>query len=209
MHGSVPRKLVRLGWSLALHPRYAWRYLLRGPWSPRSPLELGIPWFSEAAIDFLEGYLAAGMTAFEWGAGGSTVYLAARTGAVTSVENDAAWIARVRERLAREGQGHVEFLHRPYDFAAATAFEDSAYLHAIDGRTADVIVVDGAEENVQVRPRCFYLAERHVRPGGIIVVDDAWRYPELRERTRARMRRTFQSTGPCRPGVTSTDVHFY
>jgi predicted O-methyltransferase YrrM len=60
-----------------------------------------------------------------------------------------------------------------------------------------------------VRPVCFARAERQVRPGGIIVVDDSWRYPALRQANRARHFRDFQSVGPFRPGVTSTDIFFY
>jgi hypothetical protein len=43
----------------------------------------------------------------------------------------------------------------------------------------------------------------------MIVVDDSWRYPELRAKNRAKRFSVFQSVGPCRPGVTSTDVFFY
>ena len=73
----------------------------------------------------------------------------------------------------------------------------------------DIIVVDGSEEWTQVRPICFQKAEARMKWGGIIVVDDSWRYPGLRERNRAKSLRIFQSVGPCRPGVTSTDVFFY
>ena len=61
----------------------------------------------------------------------------------------------------------------------------------------------------QVRPICFRKAEEHVKPNGIIVVDDSWRYPSLRENNRARDVKVFQSVGPCLLGVTSTDVFFY
>ena len=44
---------------------------------------------------------------------------------------------------------------------------------------------------------------------GIVVVDDSWRYPGLRRNHRAKELKIFQSVGPCRPGVTSTDVFFY
>jgi spermidine synthase len=73
----------------------------------------------------------------------------------------------------------------------------------------DVIVVDGSEEWTRIRPVCFEKAQEHIKPGGIIVVDDSWRYSEIRERHRAKSFRVFQSVGPCRPGVTSTDIYFY
>ena len=73
----------------------------------------------------------------------------------------------------------------------------------------DIIVVDGSEEWNLIRPICFEKAEKHVKKGGVIVVDDSWRYPELRERNQAKDFQVFQSVGPCRPGVTSTDIFFY
>ena len=56
---------------------------------------------------------------------------------------------------------------------------------------------------------CFERAENQIKPGGIIVIDDSWRYPGLRKKNRAKEFREFRSVGPCRPGVTSTDVYFY
>src|ERR1022692_694672 len=95
------------------------------------------------------------------------------------------------------------------DFKNPEGFENSAYLHSIPPQKFDVIVVDGAEDAVPVRPICFYHAENFINPGGIIVVDDSWRYPELRRINRAAKHRIFKSVGPCRPGVTSTDIFFY
>ena len=62
-----------------------------------------------------------------------------------------------------------------------------------------------AQRRCLVMPPWVY----HIKPGGIIVVDDSWRYPKLRQENRAQKHRIFQSVGPCRPGVTSTDIFFY
>jgi hypothetical protein len=97
----------------------------------------------------------------------------------------------------------------PFDFKNPEGFEQSDYLRAIEGHRFDVIIIDGSEEWIHVRPICFEKAERHVATGGIIVVDDSWRYPELRHKNCAREHQILQSVGPCRPGVTSTDVFFY
>jgi predicted O-methyltransferase YrrM len=97
----------------------------------------------------------------------------------------------------------------PYDFKNPVEFEKSEYFNSMPDLSFEVLVVDGSEEWTQVRPACFAKAEQHVKPGGIIVVDDSWRYPGLRQNNRAKEHRVFQSVGPCRPGVTSTDVFFY
>jgi len=56
----------------------------------------------------------------------------------------------------------------------------------------------------------FVQRRKQIAPGGIIVVDDSWRYPELPAgESRARCQQVFESVGPGRFGVTSTEVVFY
>ena len=149
------------------------------------------------------------MSVFEYGSGGSTLFFARRVRTVISTEDNAAWIEKVRRRLTELSLKNVELQHHEFDFKNPKEFENSAYLNSIPPQKFDVIVVDGAEEIVPVRPNCFYHAENFINPGGIIVVDDSWRYPELRRKNRAVGHRIFKSVGPCRPGVTSTDIFFY
>jgi predicted O-methyltransferase YrrM len=104
---------------------------------------------------------------------------------------------------------NVEIQLRQFDVKNPVDFERSEYLKAMTGKTFDVIVVDGAEEWTQVRPICFEHAEQQVNPGGIIIVDDSWRYVKLRASSKAKKHQIFRSVGPCRPGVTSTDIYFY
>lgn len=208
MHGSVATRLARVVRYLATHPRHIAPYVRMNP-RVSSPLELGLPWFSWGAIEFLDRYVRPSMTIFEYGSGGSTLYFARRGASVRSVENNADWQVRVIEKLRTQGIDNVEIRLRPYDFVRAVHFEESEYLHAIGEDRFDVVAIDGSEYDVPVRPVCFRHAERHVKPGGIIVVDDSWRYPALRERSRAVRWKSFVGTGPARFGVTSTDVHHY
>ena len=175
----------------------------------KQPLDLELPWFSYAAIDFLRSFLEPQMSVFEYGSGGSTLFFARRVRTVISIEDNATWFENVRRRLAELSLKNVELQHHEFDFKNPKGFENSAYLNSIPSQKFDVIVVDGAEEAVPVRPICFYHAENFINPGGLIVVDDSWRYPELRRKNRAANHQIFQSVGPCRPGVTSTDIFFY
>jgi hypothetical protein len=195
MRGSPLTKTARLASYLAAHPaelpRYA-RHLLS------TPIRARLPWFSWAAIDFLKTYLQPNMTVFEYGSGGSTLFFSDRVEAVTSVEDVPEWHALIARRIKDEGltvdyrlsapgNAHIETLTDPYN----------------------VIVVDGSEDwpDHIVRPAFFAHAEKFVIKGGIIIVDDAWRYDELI--SKKANRREFTSTGPCRPGVTRTDIYFY
>lgn len=209
MQGTLPQKVIRLVGDLISHPQYIPRCARHNLLNGKTPLDLEIPWFSYAAIDFLETFLKSDMIVCEYGSGGSTLFLARRTKFVYSIEDNAEWFQRLSQRLRDKGLMNVNLKLYPFDFKNPVGFEKSSYLHAIPDELFDVIVVDGSEEWTQVRPACFRHAEKHIKPGGIIVVDDSWRYPILRTSHHAKRFEVFQSVGPCRPGVTSTDVFFY
>lgn len=209
MHGTIPQKIGRVIGNLALHPQYIGRCLTHNLLNGKTPLDLGIPWFSYAAIDFLEDFLQPEMSVCEYGSGGSTLFFARRTRSVHSIEDNADWYQRVSQRIKQESINNVSLTLCPFDFKNPKGFDQSEYLHAMPDKPFDVIVVDGSEEWTQVRPICFEKAQDRIKPGGIIVVDDSWRYPGLRQNHHARAHRVFQSVGPCRPGVTSTDIFFY
>jgi len=209
MHGTVPQKVGRVVANLLTHPSYIPRCLSHNVLRRRSPAELELPWFAYAAIDFLEDFLRPDMTVCEYGSGGSTLFFARRVKSVYSIEDNPEWFERVSATIREKSLRNVSLSLHPFDFKQPRNFEDSDYLNAIPSEQFDVIVVDGSEEWTQVRPVCFRNAEDHIKPGGIIVVDDSWRYPDLHRTHRAKGFTVFQSVGPCRPGVTSTDVFFY
>jgi len=209
MHGTVAQKIGRVITNLVLHPQYIPRCVTHNVINGKTPLDLEVPWFSYAAIDFLKSFLDRDMTVCEYGSGGSTLFFARRVKSVISIEDNARWYDLVSRRLEEKSIQNVTLRLYPFDFKNPTGFENSAYLHALPEEKFDVIVVDGSEEWHHVRPVCFEKAERRIKEGGIIVVDDSWRYPRLRQQNHARRCRVFQSVGPCRPGVTSTDVFFY
>jgi predicted O-methyltransferase YrrM len=209
MQGTIPVKIARVLTNLAFHPKYIPRCLTHNLINGKSPLDLETPWFSYAAIDFLNEFAKPQMEVCEYGSGGSTIFFARRTKSVFSIENDPKWFECVSQRLQQQKIENVTVELHPFDFENPIGFEHSSYLHAMPDMRFDIIVVDGKEEWDQVRPICFRKAEGRIKPGGIIVVDDSWRYPDLRKQNKALKYRTFQSVGPCRPGVTSTDVFFY
>jgi precorrin-6B methylase 2 len=209
MHGTIPQKIGRVVADLCLHPQYVPRCLAHNVMGRKTPADLELPWFSYAAVDFLDDFLEPHMTVCEYGSGGSTLFFARRVSRVFSIEDNPQWFNLVSERLERKSIGNVTLKLCPFDFKNPAGFEKSEYLHAIPEERFDVVVVDGSEEWTRIRPICFQKAETRVKKGGIIVVDDSWRYPELRQHNEAEHHRIFRSVGPGRPGVTSTDVYFY
>ena len=209
MHGSNFQRLGRLLGHLGRRPQYIGRYLRTSLPRHFTPLDLQLPWFSYAAIEFLESFLRPSLKVFEYGGGGSTLFFARRVAHVSCLESSKEWAEKIRLVLNREKITNVDVQVHSYDPNDAIAFAQSAYLLALQKKSPDVIVVDGYEEAVPLRPICFQLAETLIKPGGIIIVDDSWRYADLREKNRAKRRIEFQSVGPSRFGVTSTDIYFY
>lgn len=202
-------RVPRIAWHCLKRPGDIPRYVRYGIGARSSPLEMGMPWWSFGAVDAVAKLLHPDMEVFEFGSGGSSLFLGRRVKHVTCVEDSETWAGLVRERAAQLGLVNLEVLLRPFDFQRAENFSGSDYLGALGGQSYDLIVVDGQEESVPVRPECFWKAENHIHPGGIIVLDDSWRYPCVEERHRAKSRKIFQGTGYCRRGVTSTALFFY
>jgi hypothetical protein len=209
MKGSIPQKIGRVVANLCLHPGYLPRCVAHNLVGRKTPVDLELPWFAYAAIDFLDDFLKPGMTVCEYGSGGSTLFFARRVRHVVSIEDNAQWFKVVSDRVRQKSIDNVTLKLCPFDFKKPAGFEKSEYLHAIPDELFDVIVVDGSEEWTRIRPVCFEKAQSRVKKNGVIVVDDSWRYPEIRRCQTARSFQIFQSVGPCRPGVTSTDVYFY
>jgi predicted O-methyltransferase YrrM len=204
-----PQRVAKLAGDLMQHPGNVPRYVAHNLVTRKTPVDLQLPWFSYAAIDFLESYLRKEMSVFEFGSGGSTLFFARHCKWVTSVEDNSGWYQLVAEKLAHRGVRNVDLRHVSVAFTTEQDFSNSHYLKAVHVSTFDVIVVDGTEWTANVRPICFRSAEKQVAPGGIVVVDDSWRYRELRQSNRAKRLEVFESVGPARFGVTSTDVYFY
>jgi len=55
-----------------------------------------VPWFTYPAVDYLNRLIRPDWKVFEYGAGGSTGWWAARVAEVVSVEHDSEWAAHVR-----------------------------------------------------------------------------------------------------------------
>lgn len=161
----------------------------------QSPMEDGVPWITFGATSFLKEHLREGMKAFEWGMGGSSVFLLNIGVSLVSIEHDVDWFKKASQDLGgnsswsptliepvkgREpndpsdwstyGSSHQEFLD--------ASFEE--YVRAIDkydDQSLDVVLVDGRS-----RPSCFHHALQKVRPGGFVLWDNTDRdtyYPEM------------------------------
>jgi precorrin-6B methylase 2 len=119
-----------------------------------------VPWLTYSAIVALDRAMTGNESVFEYGAGYSTLWFAARARRVISVEGSAEWVKRLREQLP----DHVELHAVPHDQA-------EAYLACIEvaGRSLDVILVDGGPD----RSRACRLASQHLVSDGLIILDNS------------------------------------
>ncbi|MCE9528607.1 MAG: class I SAM-dependent methyltransferase [Planctomycetales bacterium] len=129
--------------------------------------------------DKILSFLRPGTRMLEWGAGGSTVWLAQNLPAgatLTSVEHDPKWFQKVQDHIGNAP--HVRLLLReatgPLGANATIKEEDPRYLqsfvHALDGEQFDLIMVDG-----NARAACLRQAKDLLAPGGIVMLHDAQR----------------------------------
>ena len=211
MNGTKASRWLRLAGSFARHPDYIPRYLRDRAPERSSPLEIQLPWISYGAIYFLEGYLKPDMTVYEYGSGGSTLFFASRVARVTSIEHDPLWYSLVQTKLQENSVTNANLQLVEWDLSQLADFENSHYVQSLWDTEADVILIDGLEDQSKYnrRPICFAFAETQIKQGGIIILDDSWRYTHLRQKNSAVGVQVFESAGPGRRGLTSTDVYFY
>ena len=194
-----------------------WRHSLA---NKTTPAQEGLPWLTFGAIRFLDGWLKAGMRVFEYGCGGSTIFLAARVKEVVSVEHDEGWARHVVQQFERSGQTLPQILMLPPEPDARAGIADRSasdpteylsanasyqgqsfrrYAAAIDSYADgyfDLVIVDG-----RARPSCIRHAIPKVRAGGLLLVDNVERdYYEPAQAGLAQQgwrKREFHGPGPC------------
>jgi hypothetical protein len=125
---------------------------------------------------------------FEYGSGGSTRFWLSQGAQCVSIEHDPAWFEVVRARLGGAKVDYRLIEPEPATEVGRSAADPEAYLSddehyrgmsfrkyagAIDEFAAghfDIVMVDG-----RARPSCLMHAADKVRPGGLLVLDNAER----------------------------------
>ena len=149
----------------------------------RSAISDEVPWIPFRAVRWLSRQLGREMRAFEWGSGGSTLFLARRLGEVVSVEHDPTWYAVVAERLRSSGLSNCKYQliapsPAPRDGTrfgsgqrGSTHLDFESYVRAIERHPDgyfDLVMIDG-----RARIACLNAAWSKVRVGGFILLDNS------------------------------------
>jgi hypothetical protein len=208
MEANTTKRVVLVALHMILRPWHAVRWL--GSFVARkTALELGLPWMSWRAIEYLRDELRPGLRVFEWGAGGSTVFFAERGCRVVTVESDFGWSNAVASAL-KTRNCFSNVIIRRMSVSEDKPASIREYLEAVHtGEPWDVVVVDGPESSNLSRVDCVREATDALQPSGFLVLDDAYRsaYACVPQLLRGWTRRGFQGLGPARLGVTQTDVY--
>lgn len=152
-------------------------------------LEAPSPWLTFDAIERIRARMTDGMRIFEYGSGGSTLFWLKWRIDLCSVEHDPEWHEVVKGKLppnARidyrlippEPHGQPDPRTDPADPLAYVSSDDRyrgmgfrRYASQIDefpDRHFDLVLVDG-----RARPSCILHAAPKVKPGGLLVLDNA------------------------------------
>ncbi len=135
------------------------------------------PWLTFPAVDWLEARCFEGMRVFEWGSGGSTLFLLDRDASVTSIEHDRLWSDRVKSEL-----GHAPTIDHRWIPAQGGSFRDYvAAIREFPDDYFDLVLIDG-----RARVDCLEISVSKIKPGGAILFDNAERprYAQAVEMTR-------------------------
>ena len=169
----TPRSLARHVKTLCTDPEY---FVARLRVMVYQFLHPGAPWLTSRSIQVLAAHLHKPMVGLEWGSGQSTIWLARRLGKLVSIEHHASWHTRISEALKRKGIDNVDYRLLSSDS------HDNPYvlvIHQFPNEYFDVILVDG-----QCRDQCLEAAVSKIKPGGLIVLDNAdqgYSTPALRD----------------------------
>jgi hypothetical protein len=180
-----------------------------------SPMDDQRPWINYRATEWLESYLSPTMCVFEYGSGGSTLFLSKRVAQVVSVEHDEGFYHFMKERISRHGLTNCTYLLRAPesfgmdqipDYSAesfssewpvhrAMSFEE--YVRSIDeypNGHFDLITVDG-----RARPSCALRALPKLKNGGWLLVDnmERARYKIIRDLLASYEYQDFFGLVPC------------
>jgi hypothetical protein len=158
-------------------PRYIYKRIGLLLYEKRHP---DYPWLTEKAIRLLDNLLRLSDVGLEWGSGRSTLWFARRVGHLTSVEHDPAWYKSINTRIKEAGVANVTYLLREAkeedEQYQKEVSKNNPYVNVVNRfpkNSLDFVLVDGI-----FRRECAYQVQKKIRPGGILVVDNAnWFLP--------------------------------
>jgi hypothetical protein len=194
-------------------------------------LDTPSPWLTFDAISFLKKWLQQHPQpyVFEYGSGGSTLFWLRYGCKCISIEHDKQWFETVTERINRLAVKQIDYrliepvrlenVSAPLDPSNPQAYatgdpnwQDYSfrnYVSQIDSYpdgSFDLILVDG-----RARPSCIVHSIPKVKPGGILIIDNADRdyyFAQIRPLLAPFKQHCFYGVGPRNVAMWQTDLYF-
>lgn len=133
------------------------------------------PWITRDALEILDDLLLPTDRGLEWGSGGTTAWFAERVEHLTSVEGSPQWYGSLRAELDAQRVDNVDLRLVSFDqLGYDTPEHRAAYVDAapeLEAGSIDLAFVDG-----EYRDGCALRALDLLRPGGVLVLDNAETY---------------------------------
>lgn len=162
----------------------------------KSPVDLNgteIPWFTYPAYEFINQFNFSEKSVFEWGSGNSSIYFAKRCQLIISIEHDLLWF----EKQSKKMLPNQQLFH----------FTDEKYYQSIldFNQQFDIIIVDGI-----LREQCLEIVLNKLKNGGMVILDNADRYPEACKKYRDNgfIQIDFHGLGPVNEYAWTTSILF-
>lgn len=162
------------------------KYLKYLPLALRQPFSSGMPWLNFETKEWLDKNLNKEMIVFEYGCGGSTLYLSSRVKKIISVDHDQNWISIVEGEMKKRGITNCElFCCPPEESSAATDknylstdqdFSNKSFQKYVEkineypDNYFDLVVVDGRARN-----GCLLNLLPKIKNNGYVLLDNSER----------------------------------
>lgn len=152
-----------------------------------------IPWFTYPAIEYLSQLNLSNSSVLEWGGGNSTKYFSERCRNILTIEHNIEWFIKLRENKFPNSD---VMLVEPLQYGNPSFIAE---------RKFDIIIVDGIN-----REECMHTAYDILNAGGIIILDNSDRHPEIADEARKNgfTQIDFHGIGPVNMYTWTTTIFF-
>ncbi|WP_297337962.1 hypothetical protein [Algoriphagus sp.] len=171
----------RKGKSIFKPLRFFYQYIKQNS-VKRNRMELGIPWMTIPAVNFLDKLIKEDFKIYEYGSGASTIYFLKKGVKIYSAEHSKDWFEILEQYINNSfpGSNPVK-LFEPVRSISSEAiyskkdpkyinFDFTQYVNSInrfDDHFFDIIVIDG-----RVRIACLRQSINKLKEGGFIIFDN-------------------------------------
>lgn len=151
-------------------------------------LENNLPWIVFEATDFLKSILKKNMVVFEYGSGGSTLFLSKNIKKIISVENNPIWYSKISKILKEKKINNCTYFLVEHDPTNSFNLEytNSSYtstsskyknknfenyvktIDSYDDENFDLVFIDGRARN-----SCIHHSINKIKLGGYLVLDNS------------------------------------